>query len=332
MLNNVFGVQSFADDTNIADNFQANTTAAGGANVLAIDSDTLKLGVAKVPEQTSAVNLYLTEQTKFIVVNKDGYGTDTLKPTVYNGLEEFLGASKSVSMAFTANNVGEFLYTSSPYIYANTGASARQVDTIFIPGAELTRTGVNNLYFFPAKTDVLDGNATGAKLFTAYQNGEKTTVWVRTDTVDDAATIEGNIDAAAPKYGSFQYLEPTDDKAADGRPIYKIAPAMGATYDGKTFDTEVCYTGNTYAGLKFLGTTNNGLTALVNDGADIIIGTKDAKVINLVDGYTIENINDLNDVASVSGTLVTSVTVDIEFVEAGSNQVANIYVVAITKI
>lgn len=171
-LEKVAGIQSFGTDTGlVGTDFVADIDAAGD---LVIDKDTLKLGVAKVKE-SGAVNLYLTEDTKFIVVNKDGYGTDTLKPTVYNGLTESLGSSNSVEInaaATAAAGVGALLteieYTSSPYIYANTGATARQVNTIIIPETALTRVGATGLTYFPTATNVVDAGGTGAQLFTAY--------------------------------------------------------------------------------------------------------------------------------------------------------------------
>ena len=259
--------------------------------------------------------LYFTEQTKFIVVS--GYGTDTQKAKVYNGISELLGHAQSVTLDNT--DLEEILFTSSNYMYANTDVVAKQVDTIFIPETELSwSNGVSTYFIHNTSSMITDSDTTTAKLYTVYQGGESSTVWID--------GFEGN------ERDQFWILTESGKKAADGRPIY-------TALDAKTGLPTAFRNGHVGLDTRngdrpvYVGTTNNGLTAMIDkDGASgwTAFNVANVKVVNFVGGYNVNNLLDLNNLASLhSLNEGKKVKVCVEYAEADSNIASTIYVIAV---
>ena len=262
--------------------------------------------------------LYFTEQTKFIVINKNGYGTDTLQPKVYTGISELLGNAQSVTLSDTDKD--EILFTSSNYIYANTGAVAKQVDTIFIPETELSYSnGVNTYFIHNTSSAITDSGSNSAKLYTVYQGGESSTLWI--DGFEGSARDQ------------FWTLADTGRKAADGRTIYTAAKA--ATGEPKTNDGIDAVGVDTFNGDNiYVGTTNNGLTAMIDldcsADAWTAFNVANVKVVNFVSGYNVNNLNDLNNLASLNSLNGgKKVKVCVEYAAVDTPIATSIYVIAV---
>ncbi len=292
-----------------------------------IDRNSVQMTVQQVKDSTAngTTNnpyLYFTEQTKFIVVS--GYGTDSLKPKVYNGISELLG--DAVSVTLDDSDLDEILFTCSNYIYANTGAVAKQVDTIFIPKSELTWSYGTNTYFinnpFTAIQDT-SGEADPALLYTVYQGGERSTIWID----------KKGQEVIGENWNQFWTIYVTNKNAADGRPIYSAAPAsVGDPYDNTDGIDNIGIDTST-GGNVYVGTTNNGLTAMITlkDGTDWkAFNVGNVKVVNFVSGYTVNNLLDLNNLASlVSLNNGKDVKVCVEYAAAETPIASTIYVVAV---
>ncbi len=292
-----------------------------------INKSGVDMGVVQVTNGTADGTagkeyVYLTEKTKFIVV--DGYGTDTLKPVVYNGISALLGGSGGVSIDHT--KASEILCTMSNYMYSNTGVISKQVDTIILPKDALEYDGGNNLYFFHKVTSSVASAGDDAYLFEGYQNGEKVNVWVDADYVDggklQTQSGTGN-DLAADK---FLLLVDSGKKAANGEPVYTTKAldatvgkeqnaAPGANPNAICYDTATAYKADTM----------NTQTALL--GTDLV-KVADAKVVNLVPNLaTIKSLDDLNHLSSVVGQ---KVDVAVTYAESGSKTISVIYVLNVT--
>ncbi len=327
-LQTVSGIQSLAAETKTVYNGQ-NWTGVDfvSDDKTVIDRDSVQMTVQQVKDSTADGTtdkpyLYFTEQTKFIVVN--GYGTDSLRPKVYNGISELLG--DAVSVTLDNSNLDEILFTCSNYIYANTGAVAKQVDTIFIPSSELSRDYGTNTYFihnpFTAIQDT-SGETDPALLYTVYQGGERSTIWIDKAGQDVIGTAQDQ----------FWTIKVTGETAADGRPIYSAASAsVGDPYDNTdridNIGIDVSTGDNVY-----VGTTNNGLTAMITlkgaaDWKAFNVGS--VKVVNFVSGYTVNNLDDLNNLASLTSlNNGKRVKVCVEYAAAETPIASTIYVVAV---
>ena len=327
-LQTVSGIQSLAAETRTVYNGQ-NWTGVDfvSDDVTTIDRASVQMTVQQVADSTANGTtdhpyLYFTEQTKFIVVN--GYGTDSLKPKVYNGISELLG--DAVSVTLDNSDLDEILFTCSNYIYANTGAVAKQVDTIFIPSSELSRDYGTNTYFihnpFTAIQDT-SGETNPALLYTVYQGGERSTIWIDKDGQDVIGTAQDQ----------FWTIKVTGKTAADGRPIYSAdAASVGDPYDNAdridNIGVDVSTGDNIY-----VGTTNNGLTAMITlKGAANwkAFNVGNVKVVNFVSGYTVNNLDDLNNLASLTSLNGGKrVKVCVEYAAAETPIASTIYVVAV---
>ena len=327
-LQTVSGIQSLAAETQTEYNGQKWTgTDFVSDDVTTIDRASVQMTVQQVADSTANGTtehpyLYFTEQTKFIVVN--GYGTDSLKPKVYNGISELLG--DAVSVTLDNSDLDEILFTCSNYIYANTGAVAKQVDTIFIPSSELSRDYGTNTYFihnpFTAIQDT-SGETNPALLYTVYQGGERSTIWID----------KKGQEVIGENWNQFWTIYVTNKNAADGRPIYSAAPAsVGDPYDNTDGIDNIGIDTST-GGNVYVGTTNNGLTAMITlkDGTDWkAFNVGNVKVVNFVSGYTVNNLLDLNNLASlVSLNNGKDVKVCVEYAAAETPIAATIYVVAV---
>ncbi len=313
-------IQSLAADSNV------NSTGFYDFQVTApttITTNDIQMTVKALDTGADGTNanpyLYFTEQTKFIVINKNGYGTDTLQPKVYTGISELLGNAQSVTLSDT--DLEEILFTSSNYIYANTGAVAKQVDTIFIPETELSYSnGVSTYFIHNTSSAITDSGSNSAKLYTVYQGGESSTVWI-------AAGFEGSA------RDQFWTLTDTGSKAADGRTIY--AAAKAATGEPKTNDGIDAVGVDTFNGDNiYVGTTNNGLTAMIDlacsADAWTAFNVANVKVVNFVPGYNVNNLNDLNNLASLNSLNGgKKVKVCVEYAAIDTPVATSIYVIAV---
>ena len=313
-------IQSLAADSNV------NSTGFYDFQVTApttITTNDIQMTVKALDTGADGTNanpyLYFTEQTKFIVINKNGYGTDTLQPKVYTGISELLGNAQSVTLSDT--DLEEILFTSSNYIYANTGAVAKQVDTIFIPETELSYSnGVSTYFIHNTSSAITDSGSNSAKLYTVYQGGESSTVWI-------AAGFEGSA------RDQFWTLTDTGNKAADGRTIY--AAAKAATGEPKTNDGIDAVGVDTFNGDNiYVGTTNNGLTAMIDlacsADAWTAFNVANVKVVNFVPGYNVNNLNDLNNLASLNSLNGgKKVKVCVEYAAIDTPVATSIYVIAV---
>ncbi len=327
-LQTVSGIQSLAAETKTEYNGQKWTgTDFVSDDVTTIDRASVQMTVQQVADSTAVGTtdhpyLYFTEQTKFIVVN--GYGTDSLKPKVYNGISELLG--DAVSVTLDNSDLDEILFTCSNYIYANTGAVAKQVDTIFIPSSELSRDYGTNTYFihnpFTAIQDT-SGETDPALLYTVYQGGERSTIWIDKAGQDVIRTVKDQ----------FWTIKVTGKTAADGRPIYSAASAsVGDPYDNTDGIDNIGVDGRNGDNL-YVGTTNNGLTAMITlkgaaDWKAFNVGS--VKVVNFVSNYTVNNLDDLNNLASLTSLNGGKrVKVCVEYAAAETPIASTIYVVAV---
>ena len=313
-------IQSLAADSNV------NSTGFYDFQVTApttITTNDIQMTVKALDTGADGTNAnpypYFTEQTKFIVINKNGYGTDTLQPKVYTGISELLGNAQSVTLSDT--DLEEILFTSSNYIYANTGAVAKQVDTIFIPETELSYSnGVSTYFIHNTSSAITDSGSNSAKLYTVYQGGESSTVWI-------AAGFEGSA------RDQFWTLTDTGSKAADGRTIY--AAAKAATGEPKTNDGIDAVGVDTFNGDNiYVGTTNNGLTAMIDlacsADAWTAFNVANVKVVNFVPGYNVNNLNDLNNLASLNSLNGgKKVKVCVEYAAIDTPVATSIYVIAV---
>ena len=313
-------IQSLAADSNV------NSTGFYDFQVTApttITTNDIQMTVKALDTGADGTNanpyLYFTEQTKFIVINKNGYGTDTLQPKVYTGISELLGNAQSVTLSDT--DLEEILFTSSNYIYANTGAVAKQVDTIFIPETELSYSnGVSTYFIHNTSSAITDSGSNSAKLYTVYQGGESSTVWI-------AAGFEGSA------RDQFWTLTDTGSEAADGRTIY--AAAKAATGEPKTNDGIDAVGVDTFNGDNiYVGTTNNGLTAMIDlacsADAWTAFNVANVKVVNFVPGYNVNNLNDLNNLASLNSLNGgKKVKVCVEYAAIDTPVATSIYVIAV---
>ena len=151
--------------------------------------------------------LYFTENTKFILVS--GYGTDSLKAEVFDGISDLKGSSDQVQINLqyvVDNNTTASLgaldtgtvrlanvpatvtmadltyFTHSPFVYAQNRVLSRQADVIILPAAAVTRTNSANIrYVGNATPTMTNSNAVlgnTATRFTMYNNGEAEQVWI----------------------------------------------------------------------------------------------------------------------------------------------------------
>ena len=195
-------------------------------------------------------NLFLTERTKFVVV--DGAGTANQKATTYNGLKEFLGDSREVTIDVTTepiNPSGSYLSTGTndangtayagntdpwqmvyysteedPYAQ-NYDQMDKHVDTVFIPAPLVKRTAppvTGNLFFVGSNKYGLIDAPNNATQYTFYQNGQESVLWIDglidgndNDDADTITNLGNNV---------FYQLRETSRTAVDGGKIYALVP------------------------------------------------------------------------------------------------------------
>ena len=218
--------------------FQANggTTAnpAFDVNSIAIDRDDVTLGARETikASEGTASNKYFTEGTKFILV--EGFGTDSVKAEVYNGISELKGSAANVFIkmkgtvelndAWTAKAANLMTYyTESPYTYAQSGQTAMKIDTIILPKEAVSWSGGSGLYYVGNPNySMINSWGTDAWKYDLYEDGELKQVWL---TNDPSVTATAAATASKPETtqlskDTFYNLKDTGKKANDGQPIY----------------------------------------------------------------------------------------------------------------
>ena len=270
-------------------------------------------------ETDTGSNKYFTEATKFILVS--GYGTDSVKAEVYNGISELKGSSSQVVLNMdgavgtdvtiahildgnngtTAAEVNEMTYyTESPYTYAQSGATAMKVDTIILPKAAVSWSGGSGLYYVgDPNYNLINSWGTDAWKYTLYQDGEAQQVWL---TNDPTGSTAGQDDYNLVN-DVFLNLKDTGKTANDGQKIYTagIYNPDGTWEAGVYFDnttavdgastgSDPVYNATTYrpalgymAGVTYTAVTRDAQTATFSgDGSHPILErVAGAKVVNL---------------------------------------------------
>ena len=210
---------------------------------------TIDIDGSTTPNTTNDFDeLYFTERTKFILVS--GYGTDSLKTEVFDGITKLKGSSKDVYIdmqyavdnSITSRTVGgqasgnvkianihddvtmaQMSYlTQSPFVHAQNRVLSRQADVIILPAAAVYRTSNSSTYYVGnSAPTLLDANR-DATQFTMYYNGVAESIWV--NGIDDKdTTVENSAEAVIANYHDrFYNLTDTGKTAVDGKPIYTV--------------------------------------------------------------------------------------------------------------
>jgi len=238
----------------------ANSVTIGSVPVANADSAGKLNVVGSGIYNANADHLFLTNSTKFVVV--DGAGTDNQKSTVYNGLAEFLGEGNlsvtiDATTGLTATTAGDYLnekdsvvnstpyqmvyYSLSPETYDQVyDSSAKVIDTVFIPAPMIDRTPSvsGSLYFVGnSAANIIDAD-NNATQFTMYKDGVSDQYWIRgmSDLTKDA-TVDGKTPDAdiVTELGDnvFYLLQKTGDTANDGRDIYALVAMEKNSADDK---------------------------------------------------------------------------------------------------
>ena len=241
-----------------------------------IDKTDITLGAK---ETDTGSNKFFTEATKFILV--EGYGTDSVKATVYTGISELRGSASSVTLrtGVTVDDLDDrrmasidenadvkdmIYYTQSPYTYAQSGQTAMKIDTIILPAAAVSWSGGSGLYYVgdPNYT-LINSWGTGAWKYNLYKDGELEQIWLTNDPSNGTApTNYGTPATADATYNLvndvFLNLKDTGEKANDGQPIYTAGQydASGTWHPGVYF--------NNTNGYDLMTNTGSGTNAVYN--------------------------------------------------------------------
>ena len=210
-----------------------NTAVTLGARETINGADVATAGT--LTSQTNTSKKYFTEATKFILVS--GFGTDSVKADVYNGISELKGSAAHVFIkmngavdalgnattirlnsgwnAYAANKMT--YYTESPYTYAQSGDTAMKIDTIILPKAAVTWSGGSGLYYVGNPNySMINSWGTDAWKYDLYEDGELHQIWL---TNDPNQALPNRTDSRLTK-DTFLNLRQTNFTANDGEPIY----------------------------------------------------------------------------------------------------------------
>ncbi len=252
-----------------------------------------------VTGQANNSNKYFTEATKFILV--EGFGTDSVKAEVYNGISELRGNAAHVFIKMNGANdaarnpttiklngawdpVAANLmtyYTESPYTYAQSGDTAMKIDTIILPKEAVSWSGGSGLYYVGNPNySMINSWGTDAWKYDLYEDGELKQVWLTNDpsvTAADvtAAGVNGKPETTQLTKDTFLNLKDTGEKANDGEPIYTAGNYSAAgvwtagTYVTANADPTAVGTANQYtmsiqnaaSGVRYSAVTRDAQTA-----------------------------------------------------------------------
>ena len=283
---------------------------------------------AALTTQGATSNKYFTEATKFILV--EGFGTDSVKAEVYNGISELRGNAahvfikmngandaasnpttiklqKAWTNAVAANKMT--YYTESPYTYAQSGDTAMKIDTIILPKEAVSWSGGSGLYYVGNPNySMINSWGTDAWKYDLYEDGELKQVWLTNDpsvTAAVAATANKPETTQLTK-DTFLNLKDTGKKANDGEPIYTAGNYSAAgvwtagTYVTANADPTAVGTanqftmsiGNRISGVRYSAVTRDAQTATFVQFVD---GTGDtantAKLFRVADAKVV-NLNE----------------------------------------
>ena len=312
----------FRQASTASGDFGDSTATNGGKTT--INANSVALTAHPVTDEG---NLFLTNRTKFVIV--DGAGTETQKVDIYNGIAELLGNNLSVTIdavtGLTATTAGNFLDSrlpevgTNPYemVYYSTEEDPysqnyyqmdKHIDTVFIPRVLVKWTanpGSGNLYFVGDETHGLIDAGTDATQFTFHQGTESRTLWIagQLGGTNDRAVLNANVVGNAANRDTFYWLFDTGAKAKDGEPIYTIntttqTPAnagsglIGYYYDGSDVDNATA--GNRTAASK------TAITLGDSTGTTYLATTRNSQVAYIggraanTDLYNVQNATILN--------------------------------------
>ena len=290
--------------------FLQGAAADFGAGSITINSRSVAVGAEAVSSMTK---MFLTENTKFIIV--DGAGTANQTVKVVDGISKLMEGCDSVvidgqtaipaaNTAYlndkTKNNLAVddpyemFYYKAGPFEYdQNYDPSANEIKTLFLPAAciKFNASSTTTLVFVGSKnaTMINANNGNWASQFTVYRNGEGEDVWIEGDyTVagNDANTVYTNPNNV------FYNLIDSGKKATDGRVIYNIrpvaddAPILGQYWD----DTNGDGVGDTVT-TKPVGYDTLYKATTFNQQVAYIGGTSDSTDLYNVGNAGIKNLN-----------------------------------------
>ncbi|MCI8698445.1 MAG: hypothetical protein HFF29_04995, partial [Oscillospiraceae bacterium] len=199
--------------------------------------------------EEAVTDKYFTEATKFILVS--GFGTDSVKAEVYNGITELRGTSSQVNIDFVTTDIltlnGAWdgakantmtYFVESPYTYAQTGDTAMKVDTIILPKEAVSWVGGSGLFYVGDPTPTLTNSwGIDAWKYNLYQDGELKQVWLTNNPSVTTSTLTGAAANSDTKLAAdtFLQLKSTGETANDGEPIYTAGvynPTTGAWLAG----------------------------------------------------------------------------------------------------
>ncbi len=267
----------------------------GADDVITIGERDVALGATyagemKLSNTAEAQELYFTEQTKFIVVS--GFGTDSLKPQVFNGIKELLGTSTKVTINLdqTAGDSGQpgilgstylrdmTYLTHSPFVYAQNRVLSRQADVIILPSTAIDRDTSSTLRYVGNATRTLVDAGNDATQFTMYDKGVAESVWVKGMIDVDGGNNDDAYEVNHNSHDRFYRLKATGRTAVDGKPIYSVELAnVDWTYNIYTASTMNAQTGT--------------FEMFLTDGTSRTVGDRD---LRRVDSANITNLNVLN--------------------------------------
>ena len=277
------------------------TTASATAGLTPITTRDTTVGAVHAYNRSTGEAVYLTENTKFLVVS--GYGTSNLKVETFNGISELKGDSQQVAIntlalarprALPADilwqdyAINQMAYTLSNYFYADDGVYAKQIDTIILPSFAIQRVGSTDAYFIGDNTAVLtDRNNAGYNKYNLYLNGEKQEVW---------------LSGAAPTADTFGRITATSAQTSTGETVYTwtalpVAPSTLRDYG-------IINANNTGVSdaLEYVAATRDATVARFGNPG-LLYNVANAKVVNLIPAATgsypnLKTVADLNDLST----------------------------------
>ena len=282
---------------------------------------------ATLTTQANNSNKYFTEATKFILV--EGFGTDSVKAKVYNGISELRGnaahvfikmngANDAASNATTIKLNGAWTaraanlmtyYTESPYTYAQSGDTAMKIDTIILPKEAVSWSGGSGLYYVGNPNySMINSWGTDAWKYDLYEDGELKQVWLTNDPSVTAGTAAATNKPETTQLtkDTFLNLKDTGEVANDGEPIYTAGnySASGVWTAGtyvavnnnptnvNASNQFTMSSGNTISGVRYSAVTRDAQTATFVTYVD---GTGDtainAKLFRVADAKVV-NLNE----------------------------------------
>ncbi|MDE7172074.1 MAG: S-layer homology domain-containing protein [Oscillospiraceae bacterium] len=278
-----------------------------GVGPITINSRSLAVGAEAV---TGATQYFLTENTKFIIVDGAGLGNQTVD--VRNGITELMKDCDTVKIngqgktpysagdyidwdsANYTNMAEMFYYKAGPFEYDQSyDPSAMEIKTLFLPigCVQFNKSATTSMVFVGDKTATMinANNGNWATQFTVWQLGNSKSVWIRGDYTQAGTDAYKVVDNGN---NVFYNLIDSGDKATDGEPIYELRPVaddtkiMGRYWD----DTDSDDRGDTVT-VKPAGYDTLYKATTFNQQVAYIGGTNDSTDLYNVGNAGIKNLN-----------------------------------------